>query len=66
MAKFCCKVCGQQIDQIDGAVIATCTSCGSRQVLPISLSDEYLKCYFELIVLQQSGQFEEAEELLNI
>ncbi len=65
MAKFCCKVCGQQIDQIDGAVIATCTSCGSRQVLPISLSDEYLKCYFELIVLQQSGQFEEAEELFE-
>lgn len=65
MAKFCCKVCGQQIDQIDGAVIATCTSCGSRQVLPISLSEEYLKCYFELIVLQQSGQFEESEELFE-
>lgn len=65
MAKFCCKVCGQQIDPIDGAVVATCTSCGSRQVLPMPLSGEYLKCYFELVVLQQSGQFEEAEELFE-
>lgn len=65
MAKFWCKVCGQQLDPIDSAVVATCGSCGARQVLPVSLSSEYLKYYAELVILQQSEQFEKAEELFE-
>lgn len=65
MAKFWCKVCGQLLDPIDGAVVATCGSCGARQVLPIPLGNEYLEYYAELVILQQSEQFEKAEELFE-
>lgn len=65
MAKFWCKVCGQLLDPIDGAVVATCDSCGARQVLPIPLGNEYLEYYAELVILQQSEQFEKAEELFE-
>lgn len=62
MAKFLCKVCGERLEPIDGAVVATCGICGARQALPMLLSDEYLERYAELVCLQQGGMFEEAEE----
>lgn len=65
MAKFWCKVCGQLLDPIEGAVVATCGSCGARQVLPVPLSSEYLEYYARLVELQQSEQFEQAEELFE-
>lgn len=65
MANFWCKVCGHKLDTVDGAVVSTCVSCGARQVLPIPLSGEYLKYYAELVMLQQSERFEQAEELFE-
>lgn len=65
MSKFWCKVCGHELDPIEGAVVYTCGSCGARQVLPAPLGSEYLEYYARLVELQQSGQFDKAEELFE-
>lgn len=64
MARFWCKVCGGTLEYHDESETAVCSVCGASGVLPVQQDEGYAEQYAELVRLRQSGDYQQAEELL--
>ena len=69
MAVFKCKMCGGELDIQEGATIATCLYCRSKQTLPKLNDDRRANLYDRANFLRRSNEFDKAmaiyEQILN-
>ena len=63
MAIFRCKMCGGDLEVIDGASSCTCEFCGTQQTIP-TVKDEGLQTLFNRAnVLRMKSEFDKAAEV---
>ncbi|MCR5296150.1 MAG: toll/interleukin-1 receptor domain-containing protein [Clostridiales bacterium] len=63
MAIYRCKMCGGNLETVQGSTICTCDFCGTSQTIP-SVEDETLRTLFNRAnVLRMKSEFDRAEEI---
>ncbi len=66
---FKCKMCGGQLDIIDGATVCTCDYCGTEQTLPRLDSDKKQNLYDRANHFRRNNDYDKAmsiyEQILN-
>ena len=63
MAIFRCKMCGGDLEVIEGASSCTCEFCGTQQTIP-TVKDEGLQTLFNRAnVLRMKSEFDKAAEV---
>ena len=69
MAIFKCKMCGGNLDVLDGKSIGTCDSCGTTMTLPKSDDDKRANLYGRANHFRRNNEFDRAmgiyEQILN-
>ena len=63
MAVFRCKMCGGDLEISEGASIATCEYCGSKQTLPKIMDENLQGLYNRANTLRIKSEFDKAEKL---
>lgn len=58
-----CKMCGGELEIIDGSNICTCTYCGTKQTMPLNLNEKRQNLYNRANNFRMDGDFDKAEEL---
>ena len=69
MATFKCKMCGGQLEIIQGTTVCTCEYCGTQQTLPRLDSDKKENLYDRANHVRRNNDFDKAmsiyEQILN-
>ena len=63
MAVFKCKMCGGDLDFIEGMSIMECSSCGCKQTIPRYTDQNQQNLYNRAGALRIKGEFDKAEKL---
>ena len=63
MAIFKCKMCGGELDVAEGASVATCDYCGTRQTVPTVDDGEIRELFNRASFLRMKGEFDRAERI---
>ena len=60
MPVFKCKMCGGDLNLIDGSTIAECEYCGSKQTVPTADSEKKMSLFVRANRLRASNEFDKA------
>ena len=66
MAVFKCKMCGGDLDVVDGMSVAECEYCGTKQTLPKLNDNEKEIMYDRAGHFRRNNEFDKANAFLNI
>ena len=61
MAIFKCKMCGGDLDVLEGSNIAECEYCGTKQPVPLNTDDEQENLFNRANALRMKCEFDKAE-----
>ena len=61
MALFKCKMCGGDLDVLEGSNIAECEYCGTKQPVPLNTDDEQENLFNRANALRMKCEFDKAE-----
>ena len=63
MALFKCKMCGGDLEIVEGASIAECEYCGTKQTVPKAIDENLQNLYNRANTLRIKSEFDKAEKL---
>ena len=63
MALFKCKMCGGDLEVIEGAGIAECEYCGTKQTVPLAMDENLQNLFNRANTLRMKSEFDKAEQL---
>lgn len=63
MAVFKCKMCGGELNVIDGSGVAECDYCGTMQTVPTAVDDTVRSLFNRANTLRIKSEFDKAERL---
>ena len=63
MALFKCKMCGGDLDVVEGVSIAECEYCGTKQTVPKAIDENLQNLYNRANTLRIKSEFDKAEKL---
>ena len=63
MSVFKCKMCGGELDIIEGSTIAKCLYCKTKQTIPNVMDENMQNLFNRANVLRMKGEFDKAERI---
>ena len=63
MALFKCKMCGGDLEVVDGVTITECEYCGTKQTVPKAMDDNLQNLFNRANTLRIKSEFDKAEKL---
>lgn len=63
MAIYKCKMCGGNLEIVDGGTVCECDSCGTMQTIPNTDVEEIQRLYNRANTLRIKSEFDKAEEI---
>lgn len=65
MAIFKCKMCGGDLEVLDGATVCECEYCGTKQTLPKLDDEKRIKLYERANHFRRNNEFDKAEAIFE-
>ena len=63
MSLFKCKMCGGDLEIIEGATVAECEYCGTKQAVPKAIDENLQNLFNRANTLRIKSEFDKAEKL---